>query len=396
MTRQVLTEHSPPDPGTLIDTPSRRHILGLGLVASILSASLLSGCQPRPTPNSSTDGAKESTRDDSESAEISDDVWRGVCLAHSWENSGNNGYGTASSAESLDHLAALGTEWVSITPFGFMSTTNDTRVRGEHDSEIPDGAESKQRLVQVVAQARQHQLKIMLKPHIWIRGGAWRGAIQPYDARGKLDWQTWWDSHDAWILYYAEIARELEVEALVVGLELHTAVQAHPERLRALAESVREIYPGHITYAANWNEPVPQDVWKSLDSVGVQFYPPLVSEQGAYDEAEARSTMRKHLDAWSRLARRIDRPLVLTEVGYRSADIAFSHPNAWPEKFEGKTDERRQKKAYKLLFEEVANTPNLKGIFLWKYFTNARTDEEGPSGFSPRGKQAEAVVRQYY
>lgn len=326
-------------------------------------------------------------------AQLRDDVWRGVCYAHSWERGGDKGYGSEESASALDHLETVGVDWVSVTPFGFMGDTDETVVRGEHMEKGPRGAETAARVTAVVEQAHARNMKVMLKPHIWIRGGKWRGRIKPINDEGKLDWKAWWDSHDAWILYYAELAAKLDVAALVVGLELHTAVQAHPERLVQLAEKVRKIYDGHVTYSANWNEPVPDDVWLAMDSVGVQFYPPLVKERGGWSDAEVTANLRKYLDEWNTVAERVGKPFVITEVGYRSAEIAVSHPNAWPEKMKADTDEERQADAYRAFFAALNATPELRGVFLWKYFTNADTDEEGPTGFSPRGKPAEAVVR---
>jgi hypothetical protein len=36
---------------------------------------------------------------------------------------------------------------------------------------------------------------------------------------------------------------------------------------------------------------------------------------------------------------------------------------------------------------------HVEQIYWWKWFTNPATNEEGPVGFSPRGKPAEAVLR---
>lgn len=324
---------------------------------------------------------------------LSEDVWQGVCFAHSWEAGGKRGYGSEDSASALDHLSEIGVDWVSITPFGFMPDLNTPAIRGEHNSRSPRGAESEERLRAVVSQARDRDIQVMLKPHIWIRGGKWRGQIKPLNDRGQLDWSAWWDSHDEWILHYAKLSQELGLESLVIGLELHTAVQAHPERLVALAGKVRDVYDGHITYSANWNEPVPKSVWKSLDSVGVQFYPPLTDERSSRNVSEMRDSLRQHLDTWSKVAADVDKPLVITEVGYRSADLAVRHPNAWPEKHAADVDDSLQRVAYAVLFEALADTPNLGGVFLWKYFTDASTEEEGPTGFSPRGKPAEDVIR---
>lgn len=327
---------------------------------------------------------------------LGDDVWHGVCFAHNWQWGGLKGYGSGASAESLEHLESIGVEWISITPFGFMPDLQAATVVGENSRPPPPGAETSKRLRAVVEQAREHQMKVMLKPHIWIRGGKWRGRIKPTSEEGELVWNRWWDSYDDWVLYYARLASELDLEALVIGLELHTAVQHSPDRLIALAEKVRDVYAGHITYSANWNEPVPDDVWRSVDSVGVQFYPPLVKDRDDFTVREIRRSLRKHLDHWNSVARRTERPLVITEVGYRAADIAVRYPNAWPEKMDASEDRALQRLAYETFFEELTATPRLGGVFLWKYFTNADTEEEGPTGFSPRGKPAEAVIRRAF
>lgn len=331
-----------------------------------------------------------------EVAALPSDVWRGVCFAHSWERGGVRGYGSEASAEALDHLSGVGVDWISITPFGFMPDLNTPAIRGEHNADTPRGAESRVRLEAVVRQARERDMKVMLKPHIWIRGGKWRGRIKPLNEDGELAWDAWWDSHDAWILYYAELSQALEVESLVIGLELHTAVQAQPERLIALADKVRAVYDGHITYSANWNEPVPKSVWRAIDSVGVQFYPPLVDERDSRSIVEMKTSVREHLSDWSAVADDVARPLVITEVGYRSADLAVRHPNAWPEKHTADLDHELQATAYRVLFDAIAETPSVRGIFLWKYFTDRTTDEEGPTGFSPRGKPAEDVIRRAF
>ncbi len=327
---------------------------------------------------------------------LDSDVWRGVCLAHSWEDRGVRGYGTDSSAEVLEHLQTVGVNWVSLTPFGFMESTQATEIRGEHSSgDLPHGAERSRAVAKVAEQARKRGIKSVLKPHIWIRGGEWRGRIVPKNEAGETEWEAWWTSYEEWILFWAKIARDAQIESFVVGVELHTAVVGHPDRFIEVISKVRDVYDGEVHYAANWNEPVPKKVWKTLDAVGVQFYPPLAEAFDAPPNV-LRKTLREHLDAWNAVAEEVDRPLMLTEVGYRSAVSAATHPNAWPERTKGKfakTDEQMQRDVYALFFEELHKTERLAGVFIWKYFTDRETDEEGPAGFSPRSKPAEAVLK---
>ena len=366
-------------------------------IGVLLLLILVGGCHRPASKPEQTVPAPQSTETPRKSAAVlPPDVWRGVCYAHSWEQHGRAGYGSPESEAALDHLQSLGVNWVSITPFGFMGDTTDLRVRGEHDTEGPPGAETAERIIAVTEQAHARGMRVMLKPHIWIRGGKWRGRIKPLAADGTVDWATWWDSHDDWIMHYARLAAQQDIASLVIGLELHTAVQAHPERLVALAGKVREVYAGHVTYSANWNEPVGIDVWRALDSVGVQFYPPLSNERGAWDETSITKKLRAELDRWGAVADAVQKPLIITEVGYRAADIAVSHPNAWPEKMKADRNDSLQEQAYRSFFDELGRTKRLGGVFIWKYFTNQNTDEGGPTGFTPLGKPAEAVLRTAY
>lgn len=370
----------------------------LALVACDRSASAGDSVQrdsptERPTQTSAERAEEEDVLDDV--PEFEPEIWDGVCLAHSWEDDGVKGYGTDASAEAFEHLSELGVGWISLTPFGFMESLKATRLKGEHDgADLPAGAERADRVVAAARQARSHGMKSVLKPHIWVRGGEWRGRIDPRNDAGELDWSAWWTSYESFIVYWAKVAARAEIESFVVGVELYSALQADSDRFIDVIAAVREVYDGEVHYAANWNEPVGDEVWRALDAVGVQFYPPLAESFDASTD-DVRREMRRYLDEWSEVAVRNDRPLILTEVGYRSAISAATHPNAWPERTDGiraRPDEALQKKLYALLFSELERTPRFKGVFVWKYFTNRDTDEEGEAGFSPRGRPAEKVL----
>lgn len=323
------------------------------------------------------------------------DVHRGICLAHNWQDQGTKGYGSEANANTIAHLDELGANWVSLTPFGWMKTLNSPEIRGEHleTSKMPAGAETRARLTSAIAQARTRGLRVMLKPHVWIGGGEWRGSIAPGDAQG---WKAWWASYRDFILHYAGIAAEFEVESFVVGVELVSAVREHPEEMLATIAAVRAIYPGKITYSANWDEQVPDELWLAMDAIGTQLYPPL-SDAPSPEVNTLRQALRPHLAGWHGLGERLDRPVWLTEVGYKSAPTAVSEPFGWPENLpkEARTkDEQLQATAYAALLQELPEHPRIKALYIWKYFSHAHTDEEGAWGFSPRGKLAEDILRQ--
>jgi len=99
---------------------------------------------------------------------------RGIGYAHSLRP--NLGYGSPASAESLRELQALGFDSISLTPFGFQRSSYDTTIIwvgnrgggiGETDEAIRAGAR----------QARAAGMRILLKPHIWLRPPGWPGSI---------------------------------------------------------------------------------------------------------------------------------------------------------------------------------------------------------------------------
>ncbi len=322
-------------------------------------------------------------------------VWRGVCFAHSWERGGELGYGSEASFEALSHLKKQGVDYVSITPFGFMDSLNSPEVLGVHNSSFRF-SETDRRVSDVTAQAKQLGMRVMLKPHIWINRGKWRGEIVPKNGQETV-WDSWWDSYREWIMHYAGLAEKLNTESFVIGVEMDSAVKSRPDRLIELARAVRRVYKGHITYSANWNEAVPLEVWKELSSVSVQFYPPLVLKNQTPTAAVMRKNLNNYLDYWANIANTVSRPLVITEYGFRSGEGAALYPHAWPERKSGELpDEALQARLYQIFFEEFSKRDEVRGVFLWKYFTNKNTGEEGPTGFNPRGKPAEKIIRAFY
>lgn len=364
----------------------------------------LSGCtssnadQPSTPPPSSKTLSSATTAAPSTSLTLPSRVRRGVCFAHNWQAGGSRGYGTVASAEALGHLKGLNVNWISVTPFGWMRSVHANEVKGEHSSKIPNGGERRERVIKVIQQARARNMRVMLKPHIWISKGAWRGKIAPRDAKNNADWNSWWSSYEAFMMYYAKIAQAQKVESLVLGVELVSALKQHPDRFLALIAKVRAVYKGELTYSANWDEMLDMRIWRALDAVSTQLYPPL-SQSTTPKRAALERALRPHLAQWSTIAKKANKPLLITEVGYKSAPNAVIEPFGWPERLPKsmkKPDPALQKLAYEALFAELKRVPNLGGVFIWKYFTDKTTTEEGPMGFSPRGKPAEQAIKRAY
>ena len=87
-------------------------------------------------------------------------------------------------AAAMDALAKHHVNWIVQTPFGWQKAPDSPNVQlatsgrilwGERD----EGLETTTRL------AKERGIKTLLKPHIWLRGGGWRGDIA---MKSETDW----------------------------------------------------------------------------------------------------------------------------------------------------------------------------------------------------------------
>lgn len=312
-----------------------------------------------------------------------------MCYAHSYEHGGTRGYGSKDSARSRAELKRLGVRSLSITPFGFSRSLTDTVVRGIGD--YPAG-ESDSRVRDEIREAKQEGFEILLKPHIWIGSGQWIGHVHFTDEAERAAWHQ---SYEAWLLHYAELAEQERISILSIGTELgHTEEDA--QAWRDTIAKVREAFHGQLTFGANWTDVDRVPFWDALDYVGVQFYGPLEAKAGPHDETARKRALEAHLDGYERVAKRVERPILFTEVGYRAIPETNVEPHAWPEHLQSTPDEAAQAQAYRRFFEAVARRERVQGVYLWKWFTHLDSPEEGKDGFSPRHKLAARVLEGAY
>jgi hypothetical protein len=303
---------------------------------------------------------------------------RGVC----WEGAGRIG------ATNLAPLRDLGVDWISQTPFGWAPSVTSTEIRfgskGGLWGETDDG------LVQTAAWAHALGIKTLLKPHLWVRHGEWPGDI----AMGTDDsWKEWFASYEAFILHYARLAEANGFEGLAIGTEMGKTTPRTADWKRIVAR-VREVYHGKLTYCANWNEEAERlDFWDDLDFIGVQAYYPLatVNRPSKKDIEAAWAPVVKRLEA---LAKRTGKPLVFTEVGYKSHEGSLKEPWRW--ETDGAVDFDLQREAYTAMFETFWRKPWFGGSFVWKWHPSQRAFGRDDRDFTPQGKPALSVIKAYY
>ncbi|HKR65021.1 MAG TPA: hypothetical protein VJZ00_14910, partial [Thermoanaerobaculia bacterium] len=270
---------------------------------------------------------------------------RGMSYACGFSRERDVRYGSEASAESLRELKDLGVGWVSITPFGFHRGGGELRWGGERVWETDDS------LFAVTKQAHALGIKVLLKPHVW----------------GKPDeaGEAWLDAYTRFIEHYATIARDANVDAFSIGNELKVASKDE-KRWRAIIGRVRAIYRGPLTYGANFDEVFDVKFWDALDWIGVSGYFPLVED--------ATPTRASLVRAWQPILSRLEalsasarKPVLFTEIGYRSADGAAWRQ--WEIPRNAPANAEAQRIAYEAFFETVWPRPWVAGAYPWKWFS---------------------------
>lgn len=309
-------------------------------------------------------------------------------------------------AEMMSPLVEHNVEWIVQTPFGWQQRTDSPEVRLVTEGKVFWG-ETDEGLRVTTRLARERGIRTLLKPHIWLTdaGGAWRSDIA---MASEEDWRAWFDSYRRFILHYARLADELGIEGLAVGTELRSTL-GREEEWRSLIAEIRQSYGGFLTYAANWWREVDEvPFWEQVDAIGVQGYYPLeVAGPGGSADSPSTPTAeqlaaawRPHRQALADAARRHGRPVLFTEVGYKSTTGTHRKPWEW-------LDHRRmedypvdmplQAAAYEAFFRTFWQEEWFAGSYVWKWHPAAEIPQ-GVSNpeFSPQGKPAARVMRRWY
>ncbi len=281
---------------------------------------------------------------------------RGVtvsCPTWGWE------WGSDEMVATLDVLSGLGVEWISIHPYATIHRDGRVTHRPFDPGAPPPW------LARPVREAHARGMKVMIKPHLayWGSGFSWRGDIVFDEPSAHA---TFFSDYADWV--HSLALASARSDAFVVGTELDRLTGDGP-RWRQVVSRVRSVFPGRLTYAANWDafERVP--FWDALDAVGVQAYFPIVADVPA-DQITA-SVLDAGWTPWlSRLramSERTGKPVVFTELGYDCSPHAARTP--WePSRGDRALGERVQGLALDAAFRAMEREPAVVGAFLWKWF----------------------------
>jgi len=292
-------------------------------------------------------------------------------------------YSTPAAMRSLQSVRATGTTHVVIVPTWSMASPTASSV-APNDRVTT----SRQDLLLIMAKTRSLGMQVVLKPHLDIADGSFRGNIAPASP------PAWFASYTTMIREYADLAQQAGAETLVIGTEL-SSMSHYDQDWRNVIAAVRARFSGRLTFAANWVDGARLvGFWDALDYIGIDAYMPLTSGTNldpGEAELAAAWTDRGYLADITRLQARWSKPVVFTELGYQSRLGAAHNPAGGS----GEVSQGAQARAYSAAFEVWSKVPWFEGIWWWEWSAeglNARVDD---ASFRPAGKQAEDVLRQF-
>lgn len=278
--------------------------------------------------------------------------------------------------------------WVTLMPFAFMKSLQDTTIH--FNSQRQWIGERKEGIEHASSVFHNNQMKIMLKPQIWIHKG-FTGHIE---MKTEKEWEVFEENYAQFLLFYADIAEEQHIELLCIGTELNSFVTQRPQFWNQLIQRIRKIYKGQLTYAENWDTYQNVPFFNTLDYIGIDAYFPLANEQTPSIELLEKEWNR-HKNNMESFAEKLNKKVLFTEYGYQSTDYTTHEP--WNFSKEKKVNLVAQTNALTALYNQFWKEDWFAGGFLWKWFdANEQVGSENDSDYTVQNKPSLEVVKQFY
>jgi len=249
-------------------------------------------------------------------------------------------FGSASADLSLAKARQLGASAVAVIPFLWQPRLDSPDlVRGNDMND--------EELRTAIREAHAHGLAVLLKPHVWVPQ-SWAGAIAMHS---DADWQLWFASYRRELAHIAKIAEEEKADALAIGTELSQS----PVSTRSACRYIRRLAATMIAI---------------------------------FDGARCGATADR-LDMLSVTYRK---PVVIAEIGLRSAEGAAAKPWESAEERTAPTDPTLQADVL-ADWLAILNRPTVDGVLIWRWFTNPQAGGLTDTDFTVQGKPAERVLQ---
>lgn len=321
-----------------------------------------------------------------------------LAIANKEKQKGVHAFGIVDSTN-FEELKEINIEWITLVSWAYQETHLSAELRHFNGDSLRM-AKRDSSFIARINQVHKEGFKVFFKPHIWMEtkeNGKWRSDILPTTDE---NWNIWKEDYRDFILRYARIAEEAKAEMFCVGTELTLITKEYPEYWVDLIKEIRTIYKGKLTYAANWYQEYEHvDFWEELDYIGIQAYFPLTKNKnpGLQEIIEG---WDKHLSDIIAVSSQYNKPILFTEMGYKSTVDSAIRPWEWME-YSERSDElcspQTQAHCYQAFFNTLWNQPWFAGVHIWQMRTDYHEwSKPGRKdlNFTPQGKPAMDIIKE--
>jgi arabinogalactan endo-1,4-beta-galactosidase len=293
------------------------------------------------------------------------------------------------SIQSLRNARSTHINWVAIVVTGFQNRAGDTSIfiRPKY-TPMPD------ELRAFAKEAKKMNLRVMLKFHINLLEDPrhWCGSVGRNFNEDQ--WQKWFVSYENFINLYLTDENLKDIDMICVGNELVTT-EKRSGNWRGLIFRIRVKFKGPLVYGANWWPGVENVTWwDALDYIGVSAYRSIVAKNKifsienlvkAWQEGPDIGTLKKY-------SLRYGKPVIFTEIGYRSIQGANLNPYEPLAQKNEKVNFYEQARLYYALYEIAKSLPWLEGVFWWEWDANPENGGINNKDYTPHGKPTEKLI----
>jgi len=298
-------------------------------------------------------------------------------------------YNSSESDESLRRMAETNVEWVAIIAWWFQENLTSTEIYPHLDYTPTNDS-----LKHAVQKAHELGMRVMLKP-----------MIDTEDAVNQPRWMIpdspgWFQSYKAFISAYAQFAQENNVDLFSIGCEFKYT-ENKTTSWRQIISEVRKYYLGPLSYAATIDSYQSITWWDSLGYVGIDAYFNLTNKNDPTLEElkQAWNPIANDIESWYNL---VKKPILFTEIGYRSGDGANKQPWNWTETM--KPDLQEQFDCYLAAFQTFWSKPWFYGFYWWiwegySYIGMPDYDtayNQTITDFTPQNKPIQYLIKAWY
>lgn len=239
-------------------------------------------------------------------------------------------------------------------------------------------------VIQLIKNAKDLGLSVILKPMVNVADGTWRAHINffDHDVPCEPKWSEWFSSYESYILHYAKIAEATKCEMFVIGCELVNSDRREAQ-WRQLIAATRKVYHGLMTYNCDKYQENHVNWWDALDVISSSGYYPIDQWDNELSRIET-------------VVKQYNKPFFFCEVGCPSREGSQFIPNDW--QLKGQVDQVVQAQWYEEMFDSCQKYQWVQGFGIWDWKASLYPIEQAAvdTDYAVYGKSVERVIKKYF